>query len=68
MKSFISAFMFQDQQCTEICGINKTQVCHIIFPWLALVKVINFFKKKSPFCSKDKLLNGCEAWSTKKKS
>lgn len=45
MKSFISAFMFQDQQCTEICGINKTQVCHIIFPWLALVKVINFFKE-----------------------
>lgn len=45
MISFISAFKFQGEQCTEICGINRTQVCHIIFPWLALVKMIHIFKE-----------------------
>lgn len=45
MIPFISAFVFQSQQCTEIREIKKTQVCHIIFPWLALGKVIHFLKE-----------------------
>lgn len=45
MISFISAFVFQGQKCTEICGIDKIQVCHIIFTWLAVIKVIHFFKE-----------------------
>lgn len=38
------------------------------FPMVSSSKSDSFFYRKSPFCSKDKLLNGCEAWSTKEKS